>query len=192
MLDHAPVMPWLFMRPTLYSAFNDGSRAAPMVMPSIITLNLRTIGFFSKPSGSWGNSLASTGVWLMLEVLSDGCGVGVSSLFGGWLKHRSSLSESIKAHFGIHNLIKFWDIFSETWGRRTRWRAAGSGRRSVWRAGESCAPSCCAEWLDAGECWSWWTPLWTQRRCWSSDLAGRCTEPGIWRCYIWQPFWSKG
>lgn len=49
---HAPVMPWLFMRPILYSAFSDGSRAAPMVMPSITALNLRTIGFFSKPSGS--------------------------------------------------------------------------------------------------------------------------------------------
>lgn len=79
-------MPWLFMRPILYSAFSDGSRAAPMVMPSITALNLRTIGFFSKPSGSWGNSLASTGVWLMLDALSEGCGVGVSSLLGGWLQ----------------------------------------------------------------------------------------------------------
>lgn len=91
---HTPVMPWLFMRPILYSAFSDGSRAAPMVMPSIMALNLRTMGFFSRPSGSWGNSLASTGVWLMLDALSEGCGVGVSSLLGGWLlkKHKNNYS----------------------------------------------------------------------------------------------------
>lgn len=65
-------MPWLFMRPILYSALREGSRAAPMVMPSIMALNLRTMGFFSSPSGSWGNSLASTGVWLMLDALSEG------------------------------------------------------------------------------------------------------------------------
>lgn len=61
-----------------------------MVMPSIMALNLSTMGFFSRPSGSCGNSLASTGVWLMLDALSEGCGVGVSSLFGGWLGWKSS------------------------------------------------------------------------------------------------------
>lgn len=49
---NSPVMPWLFMQPILYSAFSEGSRAAPMVMPSIMALNLRTMGFFSRPSGS--------------------------------------------------------------------------------------------------------------------------------------------
>lgn len=82
----SPVMPWLFIWPILYSAFSEGSSAAPMVIPSIMALNFRTMGFFSRPSGSWGNSLASTGVWLMLDAFSEGCGVGVSSLFGGWLR----------------------------------------------------------------------------------------------------------
>lgn len=78
-----PVMPWLFMRPILYSALREGNRAAPIVIPSSIALNFNTIGFFSSPSGSWGNSLASTGVWLTLT--SEGCGVGVSSRLGGGL-----------------------------------------------------------------------------------------------------------
>lgn len=51
-LSHTPVMPWLFMWPILYSAFSEGNSAAPMVIPSITALNLRTMGFFSRPSGS--------------------------------------------------------------------------------------------------------------------------------------------
>lgn len=80
-----PVIPWLFILPILYSALSEGSRAAPIVIPSSMALNFSTIGFFSSPSGSCGYSLASTGVWLILEALSAGCGVGVSSLFGGGL-----------------------------------------------------------------------------------------------------------
>ena len=79
-------MPWLLMRPILYSALSEGSSAAPMVMPSIMALNLSTMGFFSRPSGSWGNS-ASTGVCVTLdEVLSEAWGVAVSSLLGGGLR----------------------------------------------------------------------------------------------------------
>lgn len=78
-----PVIPWLLILPILYSAFRDGNSAAPMAMPSNMALNLRTIGFFSRPSGSWGNSFVSIGVWLTLVgVFSEGSGVAISSLTG--------------------------------------------------------------------------------------------------------------
>lgn len=50
------------------------------------------MGFFSKPSGSCGNSFVSTGVWLMLVgVFSEGRGVATSSLagWGLWIKTKS-------------------------------------------------------------------------------------------------------
>lgn len=78
-----PVIPWLLILPILYSAFKDGKRAAPIAIPSIMALNLRTMGFFSKPSGNCGNSLVSIGVWFMLVgVFSGGKGVVVSSFVG--------------------------------------------------------------------------------------------------------------
>lgn len=76
--------------------------------------------------------------------------------------------------------------------RRTRRTAVGSGRKSAWRAGGSCAPSCCAAWPGAGGCWSWWSPPWRRRRCWSSAPAGRCTKPATWRWCTSPPSWNRG
>lgn len=63
-----------------------------------MALNLRTIGFFSKPSGSCGNSFVSTGVWLILVgVFSEGKGVATSS-FVGWELYTQQRSENTSCH----------------------------------------------------------------------------------------------
>lgn len=73
-----------------------------------MALNLRTIGFFSKPSGSCGNSFVSTGVWLILVgVFSEGKGVATSSLVGWGLCTKTK----IRKYFFV---ILTWYITSLT------------------------------------------------------------------------------